>query len=66
MKDALKVFVDAARETPRLYFAPLVGAFHAAVKVQDTMIKTQKGGRAGEFGAFEVRGRHVHKKTSTR
>lgn len=33
MKESIKVFVDAAKETPRLYFAPLVGAFQAVAKV---------------------------------
>lgn len=66
MKESIKVFVDAAKETPRLYFAPLVGAFQAVAKVQDAMIRTQRGSAGGDFGNFETRERHHHKKTSAR
>lgn len=63
MKDSFKVFVDAAKETPRLYFAPLREALHAVSKMQDAMMKTQRGQTRGEFGKFETRERHDKKIT---
>jgi len=39
MKLALKTFFDAAAETPRLYFAPLIGLVKAARAVQHEMQK---------------------------
>lgn len=53
MKELVKVLVEAAKETPRLYFAPLVGAFNAVSKAQDEMVRRQKD--SGEFGRFETR-----------
>ncbi|WP_146126105.1 hypothetical protein [Burkholderia multivorans] len=43
MKEAVKVFVDAVRETPRLYFAPLVAALNAVGRVESEMTRTYKG-----------------------
>lgn len=61
MKGSVKVFLDAAKETPRLYFAPIVGAFQAAAKMQDQMTQTQRGA-SSEFGKFEVKhNRSQHK-----
>ncbi|WCM21408.1 hypothetical protein NDK50_08150 [Paraburkholderia bryophila] len=54
MKGSIKVFMDAAKETPRLYFAPLVGAIQAVSKVSDQMVKTQRG-NDGQFGKFEAK-----------
>ncbi|MDN7490548.1 hypothetical protein QZM35_22820 [Burkholderia sp. AU45274] len=52
MKDSLKVIVEAAKETPRLYFAPIVAAFQAVGKVEDAMIRTQRDSASGQFGKF--------------
>jgi hypothetical protein len=38
-----KVFVDAAKETPRLYFAPIFEALKAVQSVQETMVRERKG-----------------------
>ncbi|MFL9987232.1 hypothetical protein [Paraburkholderia sediminicola] len=61
MKDSLKVIVEAAKETPRLYFAPLVGAFQAVSKMQDAMIRTQRESTTGEFGKFVLKDRSSRK-----
>jgi hypothetical protein len=61
MKDSLKVIVEAAKETPRLYFAPIIGALHAVSKVQDQMIRTQRDTGSGEFGRFVVKDRGPQK-----
>jgi len=53
MKELVRVLVDAAKETPRLYFAPLLGAFNAVSKAQDEMVRRQR--EHGEFGRFEAR-----------
>lgn len=60
MKGSIKVFVDAAKETPRLYFAPLVSAFQAVSKVSDEMVRTQRGS-SGPFGKFEAKERRGKK-----
>lgn len=61
MKDSLKVILEAAKETPRLYFAPIVGAFQAVAKVQDQMIRTQRDSGSGEFGRFVPKNRYSQK-----
>jgi hypothetical protein len=61
MKGSVKVFLDAARETPRLYFAPLVEALQTASKIQDQMSSTGRGG-SSEFGKFEVKHDRAHHK----
>lgn len=38
MRQAVKVFVDAVKETPRLYFAPLVAAINAVGRVEREMV----------------------------
>jgi hypothetical protein len=53
MKDALKVFVEAAKETPALYFAPVMGAIKAASKVSDDMTKS-KGAVPKDLAPFTV------------
>lgn len=42
MKNSIKVIVEAAKETPRLYFAPLVAVFRAVGDVQRQMIETHR------------------------
>ncbi|MFM0503922.1 hypothetical protein [Paraburkholderia caffeinilytica] len=59
MKGSVKVFLDAAKETPRLYFAPLVEAFQTASKIQDQMSSTGRGAPS-EFGKFEVKQDRTH------
>lgn len=51
---AIKIFMDAVRETPRLYFAPIQGMFEAAARAQRTM-----SGRRGVI----IRARTVDSKT---
>jgi hypothetical protein len=41
MSSSWKLFWDAAKETPKLYFAPLNAMFVATREVQKEMIKTQ-------------------------
>lgn len=41
MKDAWKTFIDAAKETPRLYFAPITGMLEGARKAQAEMLQPQ-------------------------
>jgi hypothetical protein len=43
---AMKVFLDAVKETPRLYFAPIRGMFEAAAKAQLSMTGETIGIRA--------------------
>ncbi len=42
MKDSLTIIVAAAKETPRLYFAPIIAALRAVSKVEDAMVETQR------------------------
>lgn len=60
MKGSIKVLVDAAKETPRLYFAPLISAVQAVSKVSDEMVRTQRGS-TGQFGKFETKERRSKK-----
>lgn len=53
MNQSWKAFVDAARETPRLYFAPLQAAFEAVGRVQSAMLETYRG-RAGDCTGTDV------------
>ena len=42
MSEHIKIIIRAAKETPRLYFAPLVAMFRAAGDVQRQMIEMQR------------------------
>ncbi|WP_155696599.1 hypothetical protein [Burkholderia stagnalis] len=61
MKRSLKIFVDAAKETPALYFAPVVGALKAASKVTDEMATT-KGVTSKGMAPFTVDKARHHRK----
>lgn len=38
MRETVKIFVDAVKETPRLYFAPFFAALHAVRAVEQDML----------------------------
>ncbi|WDZ97952.1 hypothetical protein Herbaro_09280 [Herbaspirillum sp. WKF16] len=41
MKDPWKIFMKAAAETPRLYFAPIIGLIDGVKRARAEMAKTQ-------------------------
>lgn len=42
MHITLKAFLEAAKETPRLYFAPLKGMIRTARRAQDAMVNSHQ------------------------
>lgn len=66
MNHSWKAFVDAARETPRLYFAPLQAAFEAVGRVQDAMLATYRGNVADRADSAALRNTKRKRKPSRR
>ncbi|MBY4768952.1 hypothetical protein [Burkholderia ambifaria] len=66
MRQAVRVFVDAVKETPRLYFAPLVAAINAVGRVESEMVtKRSKGPIRGRI-AVGASGMHKMKLDAAR
>ncbi|WP_141727430.1 hypothetical protein [Burkholderia seminalis] len=57
MNETVKAFMDAVKETPRLYFAPIVAALNAVSHVESEMTRTYRGTvRARTFDSVD----HAH------